>query len=288
MPPDPSRRLRRGVLVALVVALGVGACSSSDDRDGAATPAPSPAPTTTDQLFTPATESGADPSGTDAVGEPDDAAVTTSAGTDGAVGSVSEGQASDRTTLATVPDTGVPGIDSTDVFCRAWSRFGGTFQALAVAWDRGEPPLAARNEVAAAGAVLAAIDALDTNVPAELEGERADLAALVAPLGRRAAAGRDELVAAGVDPEGVDALGEAWLDALADAGIDEPSIEIVVPATVDEGALTAAADAFASARPSLLEDPSMITGVAVPETEQYLIDNCPDRGTLLGNDDVAP
>jgi len=49
-----------------------------------------------------------------------------------------------------VPDVGVPGIDSADPFCRAWSEFAGSFQALAFASIADTDPVAAaRLEVVA-------------------------------------------------------------------------------------------------------------------------------------------
>ena len=72
------------------------------------------------------------------------------------------------TSPPTVPETGVPGIDSDDEFCRSWSEFAGSFQALAGAWAIGDPTEAARSEVAAADVVLGAATALDAELPTEL------------------------------------------------------------------------------------------------------------------------
>ena len=191
------------------------------------------------------------------------------------------------TTLATVPDTGVPGIDSEDEFCRSWSEFAGSFQALAGAWAIGDQAEAARSELAASAVILDATVALDEHLPDELESERAAMAALVEPLARRAGAAREEQSTAGIDEQGAASLGVAWIDALVAYGVDDPSIAIVVPADVDGGAFAAAAAAFAAARPGIVDDPSLITEVQIPLTEQYLIANCPDQGTLGGNDDVG-
>jgi hypothetical protein len=186
-----------------------------------------------------------------------------------------------------VPDTGVPGLDSTDAFCRAWSQFAGTFQALAGASVLGDPDEAARSEVAASGALLAAIDDLDANLPAELDSERAALTELTGGTAARAAAARDELLAAGLAQADVDALAQAWLDALAAAGVDDPTVSIDLPPGVDADAFAAAVDAFAAAKPAIVDDPSMINGAEVPLIEQYLADNCPDQGTLAGNDVIG-
>ncbi len=286
-------RIVRGAGAALLAGVVVLAgCASGGDDDEAVDTSTSTAtaePTVTDALFTPADDAATVATAVD--GDEDGASTAPDTEADDASETTVDEGADDAadgatTTLAVVPDTGVPGIDSTNVFCRAWAQFGGTFQGLAIAWGVGDADLAAHNEVAASSAVLSAVADLDANVPTEIEHERADLAALVEPMSRRAAAARDELVAAGVADVGILDLGDAWLVALADAGIDEPAIVIAVPDTVEEVALSAASAAFAAARPPLIDDPSMITDVAIPDTEQYLIDNCPDQGTLLGNDDV--
>jgi hypothetical protein len=274
-------------VAALAAVLLVAACASDDDGVGDAPTSTAPtSPTTSEPLFTPAGEGPDDDAPTtldveqptDATDEPAEAVPTAAADT---------APADEITTLPTIPDTGVPGIDSTDVFCRSWSEFGGTFQGLAISWGQGDPPDAALNEVAASSAVLVAVDELDASLPAELETERADLMALVEPLARRAEAARDELLDAGVSPEGVLALGDAWIATLVEVGIDDPAIVVTLPAGVDAAQVEAAATAFADGRQSLVEDPSMITDVATPQTEQYLVANCPDQGTLLGNDDVT-
>ncbi len=191
------------------------------------------------------------------------------------------------TTQPTVPATGVPGIDSADLFCRSWSEFAGSFQALAGAWALGEPVDAARSEVAASALILASVETFDANLPSELESERDALAELVGGMSRRAEAADDEMVAAGLTPPAIVALGEAWLTALVDAGVDDPTITVVVPAAVDATAFESAVTAFAASKPPITEDPSLITDVEIPLTEQYLIANCPDQGTLGGNDDVG-
>lgn len=287
MAPDPTRAgraARRGCVLA--AALLLVACAS-DDESGSTTPgspAPSTTPAATEAVFAPTEETAV------AEGSTDQAADASSDATvpiDTDATSEDTGGATDETARPTVPDTGVPGIDSNDAFCRAWSEFGGTFQGLAISWGVGDPADAALNEVAAAGAILRAVDDLGANLPAELEAERADLMALVDPLSQRAAAARDELLAAGVSDDGVIALADAWIATLVEAGTDDPAIVVSIPADVDAGDAEAAAAAFVDERQSLVRDPAMVTDVETPLTEQYLIDNCPDQGTLLGNDDVG-
>ena len=141
--------------------------------------------------------------------------------------------------------------------------------------------------MAAADVVLGAATALDAELPTELEPERGAVAALVEPLSRRAEDARDELRAEAVTDDGIETLGAAWLEALTAFGVDDPTIAIVVPPGVDAAAFGAAAASFAAAKPSLVEDPSLIVDTETPLTEQYLIANCPDQGTLGGNDNIG-
>lgn len=237
----------------------------------------------TDPLFTRTSEGDGSADPTEVPPEIDDADPTTETDVD----SASPPDSEPVSTPATVPDTGVPGIDSEDLFCRSWSEFAGSFQALAGAWAIGDPTEAARSEVAASGAILDAVSGLDEGLPVELETERASLAILVEPLSRRADAGRQELLGSGISEDGIEALAAAWLATLIEVGVDDPSIAIVVPPQVDAAAFGVAATAFFTARPPITEDPSLITDAQVPMTEQFLVANCPDQGTLGGNDDVG-
>ncbi len=219
---------------------------------------------------------------TDGAGEVDDAAGV--AATDAPD---TDPPATDEstTTIGIVPDTGVPGIDSGDLFCRSWSRFAGSFQALALAASFGVDDVeATRSEVVASPALIAAVEGLDTGLPAELESERSTLVVdLVGPMTRRAEQARAELVAAGLTDEEIEALGDAWLVTLAEEGVDDPDLFVEVDG-VDEAAVDAAVAAFGAALPPIDEDPSLITDAQVPLTEQFLLENCPDQGTLGGND----
>lgn len=197
-----------------------------------------------------------------------------------------EGEPDSTTTIATVPDTGVPGIDSDDAFCRAWSEFAGSFQALGIASAFAEPDAAARLEVIAAPAVVAAVADLGEHLPATLEAERTKLLdEFAGPFARRAARAEDELRAAGV--ERIDELRGIWLAQLIESGVDDPTIAVTLPDDVDAGAVDAAAAAFAAAVPRIVEDPSLVTVVEIPMTDEYLVANCPDQGILGGNDDIS-
>ena len=73
---------------------------------------------------------------------------------------------------AAVVDTGVPGLDSGDAFCAAWSRFGGSWQLLVQVGAAGDPVQLARLEVIASTVVQGAYGDVFAAWPAELESER--------------------------------------------------------------------------------------------------------------------
>ncbi len=188
--------------------------------------------------------------------------------------------------MAVIPDSGVPGLDSEDGFCRAWSEFAGSFQALALASSASDPIGAARAEVAAAPVVVAAVGQLGVRLPRELEPEREALTVeLTGPMARRAARAVDAMDAAGLDADQIDEVGAAWLVALAEAGLDDPNIDVAVASSSVEG-FEAAVAAFTAAVPPIAQDPSLITDASTPLTFAYLGANCPDQGTLGGNDIV--
>ena len=114
-------------------------------------------------------------------------------------------------TIATVPEQAVPGIDSEDPFCRAWSEFAGSYQTLTFASIVAADPLVgARLEVIAAGAVVSAAQALDEAFPDEIAGERERFVVdVIGPFARRAARAVDELRAVGLADD-VELLGRAW------------------------------------------------------------------------------
>jgi len=191
----------------------------------------------------------------------------------------------DDASIATVPDDGVPGIDSDDPFCRAWSEFAGSFQALALASAIATDPTApARLEVIASGAVVAAAEALAEAFPTAVVAERdVFVDELIGPFARRAQRAARELTAAGVSDADVGALGDEWLGVLAETDVGEPDLVVVVgdrfDAVVDE-----AAAAFAAGVPPIPADPSLVTDAATPRTLGYIADTCPDQAILAGND----
>jgi hypothetical protein len=190
-------------------------------------------------------------------------------------------------TIATVPEQAAPGIDSEDPFCRAWSEFAGSFQALTFASiEAADPLVGARLEVVAAGAVVAAALALDDAFPDEIAEEReVFVGEVIGPFARRAARAVDELRSAGVDDEDVELVGAAWLTALAASDPAEPVIAVDVPAEL-EPSVDAATAAFAADVPPIAGDPSLISRAEAPATLGYLAEQCPDQGVLAGNDAI--
>ncbi len=224
-------------------------------------------------------------------GTVDTTAVTTSTAVDETVPPTTDTEPAATTvpptTLPpTVPEDGVPGIDSDDAFCRAWSEFAGSFQALSLTASFGDPGTAVRLEVAASGAVTAAVATLADELPAEIEDERDEfLDGLIGPFARRAARAVAELEAAGATPAQIEALGDTWLDALVEAGTDDPAITLVVADDL-AGPLDAAVAVVAANVPPIPADPSLITDAEPSATLAYVADNCPDQGILAGNDIV--
>jgi hypothetical protein len=189
--------------------------------------------------------------------------------------------------IAPVAETGVPGIDSEDAFCRAWSEYAGSVQALSFAWAV-QPDLAAATlEVAASDAVSAAVTTMSLELPAEIESNRAALTVDVpGPFLRRAERARQALVDAGATDDQIEQLGDAWIAAITAAGVDDEDLRVVVPDDVAEKLAVAAAD-FVDGVPSILEDPTLdTTEFDITPSLDHIFENCPDRGTLAGNDFV--
>ncbi len=261
--PVLSSRCVRAAATLTVVAVALAACSDGDDDAGA---------TRSDvetSVSAPRVDTS-DPSVTDApTSPPSDPSAGTGAGS-----------------LPTVPDAGVPGLDSDDIVCRSWSRFGGSFQVVAVAATFSEmsPLDKAALEVVAAPVVVASYDELLDNWPAELEPERELVAEqFLGPFARRATTVRELLVEAGADDAMLDTITEAWLAALAERDPEQPDLAVDLPDDVWTVVDTAAADLMGRFVP-LPADPSLVTDVEVPKTEQFLVEHCPDQGTLGGGD----
>ena len=239
-------------------------------------------------------DAGAPTATTASVPSPTDSSVRASGQASEASASSSEAVSSTEVpatvsteTIATVPEQGVPGLDSADPFCRAWSEFAGSFQALAFASAAGSDPVAAaRLEVVASGAVSAAAQTLADEFPEPIAFER-DLFVddVIGPFARRVGRASDELRAAGLSPDQIAQLGDVWLRALVDAGVDEPAVAVAVP---DElaGAVDVAAASFSADAPPIVADPSLVTDAEAPATLEHIAENCPDQGILGGNDAI--
>lgn len=184
-----------------------------------------------------------------------------------------------------VPETGVPGIDSDDAFCAAWSRFGGSWQVVQVAANfAADPASVPLMEVSAAPVVVEAYDAMFADWPDELTDERAAVAdGFFGPLARRAEVALDALRSAGADDAQVDAIGAAWVDALAARDLEEPVLLPLLDADLTALVDTAAA-AFAEQLVDVVDDPTMRIVAETPLTDAYLATACPDQGALTGGE----
>lgn len=183
-----------------------------------------------------------------------------------------------------VPETGVPGLDSDDAFCAAWSRWAGSLQIVAVtsAFGAGPPESVATLEVIAAPVVRAAYDGMLEHWPDELASER-DVAAeeLFGPFTRRIDVAYDALVDAGADAATIDIVAGAWTATLAARDPSVPDVTVDLPEQLWPLVDAAAAD-LATRRVPFGTDPSLQTDPVVPLTEQHLVATCPDEGALAG------
>jgi hypothetical protein len=188
-------------------------------------------------------------------------------------------------TRPTVPETGVPGLESADDLCRAWSRLGGSFQVIAVAaaFAEGGPSAAAELEVAAAPTVAAAYDDLLASWPAELAAERDVVAEdYLGPFARRAQRAREALLAAGTTDADLGAIAAAWEAALAARDPATPAFSVALDDRL-AAFVEAAGEAFAADVRPIAEDPELVVTASTPATDEYIRTNCPDQGTLAGD-----
>jgi hypothetical protein len=184
---------------------------------------------------------------------------------------------------AAVVDTGVPGLDSEDAFCSAWSRFGGSWQLLVQAGAAGDADQAARMEVIASTVVQQAYEDVFAAWPAQLESERDVVAdAYFGAFQRRSADAAAALGESGASDADVAALAQVWNAAL--AGYDpSTAFDVAIPPDL-EPLVEQAAAAFSEQRVALQADPSMVITVETPLTDQFLATACPDQGWIVGQD----
>jgi hypothetical protein len=260
----------RVALVSLL--LVVAACSSGDDDaepDGVSTTVvgSSVAPPSDAENRLPETTSGVT------------AAVTAGATTDDSA----EVATTEPAATGVPVDSGVPGLDSGDAFCSAWSRFGGSWQVL-VQVASIAPAAASRLEVIASTVVGDAYDAVFAAWPEQLEGERDVVAdGYFGAFQRRNADAAAALAEAGATSTQVEQLAAAWTDALARYVPGAGAVEIDIPASLNP-TLDVAAEAFEQVRVPLISDPSMVITVSTPLTDDFLATACPDQGWIVGQD----
>lgn len=188
-------------------------------------------------------------------------------------------------TLPAPPVTGIPGLDSDDAFCGAWSRFAGTWQVLLVGSTfLDDPDRVAAWEIASSQVVDDAYRALAEHLPDELAGEAdAAIDGYFGVLHRRAVEARAALGDAGASGEQVGALSRLWLGALAARDPTSPDLPFAVPGDLAELVARAVAD-FRNSRVEFHVDPSLAVTVDTPLTDVYVRDTCPDGGTLAGGE----
>lgn len=264
-------RDRAGTTAALLVlSLVAAGCSGADEPDDAG---PADDRTASTSAATEVPTSSPEPAGSV------EATVPTVVGTEPTA------DVSSTFPVVEVPETGVPGLDSDDSFCAAWSRFGGSWQVIQVAANFApDPSVVPAMEIVAAPIVDGAYEAMFAAWPDELAAERDAVAdGFFGPLDRRAEAALDALVAVGATDGDLAALGAAWTDALAARQPDDP---VLTPALDEElrALVDAAAAEFASQRVDFVLDPSLRITVDTPLTDAYLATACPDQGALTGGE----
>jgi hypothetical protein len=201
------------------------------------------------------------------------------------LGTVDPAYSLPATTMA-VPETGVPGLDSSDSFCAAWSRFGGSWQVLVQAGSALDPVDVARLEVVASTLVGAAYEDVFEAWPPELESERDVVAdGYFGAFRRRSDDAAAALAGAGVSDGDRERLADAWDEGLARYDPATPAIEVAVPDDLATVVDTAAAT-FSGRRVPLPSDPTMVITVETPLTDEYLATACPDQGWIVGQDVV--
>ncbi len=266
----PMQRATRTTTLIAIVALAaatVVGCSRDDDAGSTSSAAVTSAPGVTAEPSSAASEAPV----TSIV---DDTALP--------VGTLPPGP---PITYETVPEQGIPGLDSPDRFCAAWSRFGGSWQVILGAAVFGDDPADAfRLEVIASPVVGEAYDAVFAAWPPELAGER-DVVAdqYFGAFQRRsadAAAALDEAGAGAADRE---AISEAWIAALSVRDPEQPVLDVALPDGIDP-LVTEAARLLATRRVPFPADPSMVIVAETPATDAYLTATCPDQGLLAGQD----
>jgi hypothetical protein len=182
-----------------------------------------------------------------------------------------------------VPETGVPALAADEAFCAAGSRFGGSSQVIAVTAAFGAGPSESL-EAAASITVTAASGERGEHWPAEIGDERETaLDGALGPFARRLAVASDALADAGATDADRAALDTAWVAALAARDPEDPVLELDLSPELQELVETAAVS-YLDEVGSWATDETLANNVEIPATNQYLADNCPDQGTLAGQE----
>ncbi len=183
-----------------------------------------------------------------------------------------------------VPETGVPGLDSPDLFCASWSQWAGSYQVISVtsAFGGGTQADLAGLEVIASAVVVEANTNLLEAWPDEIESERnvgADK--LFGPLTRRMTVAAEALESAGADEAMRATIRTAWLNALAARDSASPDFSVDLPEEI-WAVVDAAGSDFLSRLVPFGSDPSLIVEADTQPIDDYIATSCPDQGTLLG------
>lgn len=270
----------------LVSALGAvacaAACSSGDGNDINARGTSITLAETTDTVDTGSTSAEVAPPSASAVASLPGEVVITAAPPP----SAPPGPTVTAPPVSDVPETGVPGLDSADVFCASWSRFGGSFQVVAVnaAFGSGSIEDRAFIEVVAGPTVAVAYAEMAETWPDEIAAESSiALEDAFGPFARRLAAASDALSAAGLTAEQGVALDDAWVSFLAERDPADAEVNLVVADDLN-AVVASAVPLYLDVVGPWAEDESLVTEASTPLTDEYLATRCPDQGTLLGGE----
>lgn len=189
-------------------------------------------------------------------------------------------------TLPEITDVGVPGLDSSDPFCAAWSRFAGSFGVVAPVASFDPDPW--RIELFAAPTMVAAHTAMAESWPDAIADMRVTvLDDSLGPLAQRMQRNQEYLVASGASPQMLADIGATWeTQVLTAPDSVTAAMDLVLPD--DQMTVINAATMLAVANePEFVQD-SRLQTESVPAFLTYLQANCPDQGTLAGQDVPGP